>query len=71
MSIIKYEIFESVITTGSFTKAAEKLNMTQSAVSHAISSLEKELGTSLFLRTGRPITLTLHGTKAYEYIGQI
>ncbi|SCN10923.1 Uncharacterized protein BCINRASA_06170 [Bacillus wiedmannii] len=51
--------------------AAEKLNMTQSAVSHAISSLEKELGTSLFLRTGRTITLTPHGTKAYEYIGQI
>ncbi|SDE18148.1 DNA-binding transcriptional regulator, LysR family [Bacillus wiedmannii] len=71
MSIIKYEIFESVIKTGSFTKAAEKLNMTQSAVSHAISSLEKELGTSLFLRTGRTITLTPHGTTAYEYIGQI
>ncbi|TBX44288.1 LysR family transcriptional regulator [Bacillus thuringiensis] len=71
MSIIKYEIFELVITTGSFTKAAEKLNMTQSAVSHAISSLEKELGTSLFLRTGRTITLTPQGTKAYEYIGQI
>ncbi|MDE9567363.1 LysR family transcriptional regulator, partial [Xenorhabdus bovienii] len=55
MSIIKYEIFESVIKTGSFTKAAEKSNRTQSAISHAISSLEKELGVPLFVRDGRKI----------------
>ncbi|MDA2519862.1 LysR family transcriptional regulator [Bacillus cereus] len=71
MSIIKYEIFEAVIKTGSFTKASEILNMTQSAVSHAISNLEKELGTSLFTRNGRSITLTPNGAKAYEYINEI
>ncbi|MDE9462074.1 LysR family transcriptional regulator [Xenorhabdus bovienii] len=71
MSIVKYEIFESVIKTGSFTKAAEKLNRTQSAISHAISSLENELGVSLFLRDGRKISLTPHGIKAYTYICKI
>ncbi|CDH01765.1 LysR family transcriptional regulator [Xenorhabdus bovienii] len=71
MSIVKYEIFESVIKTGSFTKAAEKLSRTQSAISHAISSLENELGVSLFLRDGRKISLTPHGIKAYTYICKI
>ncbi|MDE9550572.1 LysR family transcriptional regulator [Xenorhabdus bovienii] len=71
MSIVKYEIFESVIKTGSFTKTAEKLSRTQSAISHAISSLENELGVSLFLRDGRKISLTPHGIKAYTYICKI
>lgn len=71
MSIIKYEIFEEVIKTGSFTKASEKLNMTQSAVSHAIASLERELGITLFIREARNIQLTADGAKAYEYIHEI
>ncbi|MEH7464797.1 LysR family transcriptional regulator [Bacillus thuringiensis] len=71
MSIVKYEIFEEVIKTGSFTKASEKLNVTQSTVSHAISSLEKELGITLFIREARKIKLTSEGAKAYEYIHEI
>ncbi|WP_369903308.1 LysR substrate-binding domain-containing protein [Bacillus manliponensis] len=71
MSIIKYEVFEEVIKTGSFTKAAEKLNMTQSAVSRAIASLEKELGITLFIREPRSIQLTKSGAEAYEYIYEI
>ncbi|KGX87025.1 LysR family transcriptional regulator [Pontibacillus litoralis] len=71
MTLVKYEIFEEVIKTGSFTRASEKLNLTQSAVSHAISSLEKELGVTLFIREAKSIKLTENGSKAYESIEQI
>ncbi|MDC9596105.1 LysR family transcriptional regulator [Xenorhabdus anantnagensis] len=71
MSITKYEIFETVIMTGSFSKAAEKLNKTQSAISHAVSALEKELGVFLFVRNGRKVSLTHHGINAYAYICRI
>ncbi len=42
VTLTKYEIFNKVAELNSFTKAAEVLGFTQSAVSHAISSLEKE-----------------------------
>ncbi|WKL01356.1 LysR family transcriptional regulator [Paenibacillus amylolyticus] len=50
MSLIKYEILNTVLEYGSLTKAAEALNITQSAVSHAIASLETECGFSLLHR---------------------
>jgi DNA-binding transcriptional LysR family regulator len=71
MSINKYEIFEEIIKTGSFTKASESLHVTQSAVSHAVASLEKELGITLFHREPRSIQLTPEGANAYEYVQEI
>ena len=41
MSLVKYEILQTVAELQSFTKAAQQLGLTQSAISHAISSLEK------------------------------
>ncbi len=52
--------FEAVTRTGSF-RAASDLNLTPSAVSHPIRSLERELGTMLFEREGRSIRLTPEG----------
>ncbi|HEX3102476.1 MAG TPA: LysR family transcriptional regulator, partial [Pyrinomonadaceae bacterium] len=49
-----------------FTKAAERLNLTQSAVSHQIKALEAELGISLFLRGKRGVKLTDAGRAAAE-----
>ena len=40
MSISKYQVFLKVVSCGTFTKAAEALNFTQSGISHAITSLE-------------------------------
>jgi LysR family transcriptional regulator, low CO2-responsive transcriptional regulator len=54
-------VFSSVAQNLSFTRAAEELFLTQSAVSHQISRLEKELGVSLFNRLGRSIELTPAG----------
>lgn len=53
--------FESAARLGSFRAAAEELNLSPSAISHAIVNLERTLGTSLFERTTRTITLTLAG----------
>jgi DNA-binding transcriptional LysR family regulator len=57
--------------TLNFTKAAEALNLTQSAVSHQIKALEEELGTSLFIRASRGVKLTDAGRLAYEHAKRI
>jgi DNA-binding transcriptional LysR family regulator len=61
MSIIKYEILNKVAEVNSFTKAADMLGLTQSAVSHAIQNLEKEFGFPLVNRNRSGITLTNEG----------
>ena len=50
MANFSYEIFAQVVTTNNFGQAAKILNVTPSAVSHAISQLEHELGFPLFIR---------------------
>lgn len=61
MSIVKYEILNKVAEVASFTKAADALGLTQSAVSHAVSSLEKEFGFALIHRSRAGVTLTSEG----------
>ncbi|WP_251027077.1 LysR family transcriptional regulator [Bacillus sp. ISL-46] len=46
-----YYAFIKAIETGSFTKAAEELGYTQSAISQMVHSLEEELSTTLILRS--------------------
>lgn len=50
--------FEAAARHESFTKAADELNLTQSAISHAVRSLELRLGVDLFERLGRTVVLT-------------
>jgi DNA-binding transcriptional LysR family regulator len=54
-------IFLSVAQSLSFTKAAQEHYMTQPAISHQITELEKELGAKLFLRNSHNVTLTSAG----------
>lgn len=53
--------FEAAARLGSFTRAAGELNVTQSAVSQRVRSLEDQLGITLFLRRHRKIELTAAG----------
>jgi len=62
-----YKIFCQVARHGSFTRAAQALYMSQSAVSQAILNLESELGVQLFNRTPRGVTLTPEGSLLLEY----
>lgn len=61
MSLVKYEILNKVAEVKSFTKAADALALTQSAVSHAITNLETEFGFPLVNRNRSGITLTTEG----------
>ncbi len=61
MDIQALQAFMAVAETGSFSLAAERLFLTQPAVSKRIAALEGELGTSLFDRIGRHIDLTEAG----------
>ena len=55
--------FESAARNLSFTKAADELAVTQSAVSHQVTSLEEWAGVPLFKRQGRAVVLTEAATK--------
>ncbi|MCQ0987862.1 LysR family transcriptional regulator [Jiella marina] len=59
--------FVAIVDTGSFTKAAEDVFKTQSAVSMQIRRLEERLGVSLFERTGRTIQVTDSGSRLLAY----
>ena len=61
MSIKKYEVLSKVVELGSLTKAAEALGLTQSGVSHIISTLEAEFGFSLLRRGKSGVSLTPDG----------
>ncbi|WCH47747.1 MULTISPECIES: LysR family transcriptional regulator [Lysinibacillus] len=62
-----YRIFSVVAKNNSFSSAAKDLYMTQPAVSQAMMQLEKELGTRLFNRTPKGVTLTTEGSLLFEY----
>lgn len=62
-----YRVFCTAARCLNFTRAAEELMTSQSAVSHTISNLEQQLGCRLFLRTGRGIELTTEGKRLYEF----
>lgn len=63
-----YKVFHEVAQTGSFSKAAERLFITQPAVSHAIKQLEFRLGGPLFVRTSRGARLTPEGEVLLKFV---
>ncbi|MFD1297115.1 LysR family transcriptional regulator [Lysobacter gummosus] len=63
--------FVAVTESGGFTRAAERLHLTQSAVSHQIRRLEEQLGCSLLHRTTRRLTLTEDGEDFLRHAEQI
>ncbi len=65
--VVRYlEILEAIAETGTFTGAAKKLFITQSAVSHAVAELEKQAGTALFERLPKGVILTRCGASLLE-----
>ncbi|MBB3117313.1 LysR family transcriptional regulator [Pseudoduganella violacea] len=63
--------FVAVHEAGSFTRAAERLHLTQSAISHQIRRLEEQLGRPLLQRTTRSLTITDDGEDLLPYARQI
>ncbi|CEH28536.1 LysR family transcriptional regulator [Aneurinibacillus migulanus] len=71
MTLAKFEVFRTVIELGGLSKAAEALGLTQSAVSHAIASLESDFGFTLLTRGRSGISLTSNGERILLYIHEI
>ncbi|UVI28652.1 LysR family transcriptional regulator [Paenibacillus spongiae] len=65
-----YRVFYYTAMTGSLTKAADELFITQPAVTHSIKQLEGRLGGRLFFRTPKGVKLTLEGEALFHYIDQ-
>jgi len=63
--------FLAIVDAGSFTRAAERVNKTQSAVSMHIRRLEEQLGCVLFVKNGRGARLSEEGEKLIDYARRI
>ena len=59
--------FLAIVETGGFTKAADRVNKTQSAVSMHIRRLEERLGCALFVKQGRRARLTEDGERLVDH----
>jgi DNA-binding transcriptional LysR family regulator len=71
MQIESFKVFCDLAETESFTKAAQINNITQSAVSQQISSLERQLKCLLIERSKKKFRLTREGQLLYEYGKQV
>lgn len=71
MNIQKYMAFVKAVEYGSFTKAAEALNYTQSGISRMINDLETEWGVSLLERGRAGVSLTSDGLKLLPRLKRI
>ncbi len=69
---LKYLItFKAIVEEGGFTKAAQRLNYTQSTITFQIGQLEQELSAKLFERIGRRMVLTKAGERLIPYVEDV
>lgn len=71
MTLSQLNYLITIAETKSLNKAAEQLYVSQPSLTNAIKELEKELGITLFYRSGRGVTLTNDGTEFLLYAKQI
>lgn len=71
MNLQQIETFRIVAQLGSFTRAAQQLNATQSTISIRIAELERELGVVLLERGRRRVTLTAKGRDMIRYAEEV
>jgi DNA-binding transcriptional LysR family regulator len=71
LDVESLRVFREVVVSDGFTSAAERLGVTQSAVSHKIRRLEQRIGVDLLRRDGQSFTLTADGRELLEYADEI
>ena len=67
MELDQLKVFLTVAETGTFSRAAIRLALTQPVLSRKVKALEEELGTDLFHRTGRGVVLSEAGKMLEQY----
>ncbi len=67
MRYVQLRAFHNVAVHGGFSRAAEKLHLTQPAISDQVRKLESDYDVRLFDRTKKQVTLTEHGEKLLEF----
>lgn len=71
MTLLSYQVFIAVVEQESFQKAAQVLQLTPSAISHAVASMEAKLGSPLFIRSKQGVYLTNYGKELFPYIKNV
>ncbi|MBV8565189.1 MAG: LysR family transcriptional regulator [Methylobacteriaceae bacterium] len=71
LDVDQLKAFIAIVDTGSFTRAAEAVHKTQSAVSMQMKRLEERVGKAIFEREGRASKLTEHGERLLDYARRI
>ena len=71
LDVDQLKTFLAIADGGSFTRAAEDVNKTQSAVSMQMKRLEEQLGRPLFAKDGRGVRFTADGDRLVEYARRI
>ena len=69
---LKYlNTFRTIVEEGSFSRAAERLNYTQSTITFQMGQLEGELSAQLFEKVGRRMVLSQAGRRLLPYVDQV
>lgn len=71
MTLTQLEIFSKLAELKNFTHTAQLLNISQSAISHALKALEKKWHTQLFYRNNNEVELTAAGQRLLPYANEI
>jgi DNA-binding transcriptional LysR family regulator len=71
LDVDQLKTFLAIVDSGSFTRAAEEVNKTQSAVSMQMKRLEEQLGRPLFSKDGRGTKFTRDGERLIDYARRI
>jgi DNA-binding transcriptional LysR family regulator len=71
MDLRQLEYLVAIDDHGTFTRAAEKMHVSQPSLSHAIRHLEQDLGVALFHRLGRSVAATAAGRQVIEAARQV
>ncbi|NNP69937.1 LysR family transcriptional regulator [Acinetobacter sp. Ac_5812] len=71
MTLTQLEIFSKLAELRNFTYTAQQLNISQSAISHALKALEKKWETQLFYRNNNEVELTAAGQRLLPYVNEI
>jgi DNA-binding transcriptional LysR family regulator len=71
MDLRQLEMFQAIVEAGSFTKAGQRLHVSQSAISRQITLLEEELGVQVLMRSNKRVFLTEAGKTLLKHCHRI